>query len=273
MKGNYDYDTIFHSYTKYRTGTFNNIMAYDNSIFKFKDRIHGFNKIQKEMEIKPSKKNIEPVEIFIKENNKKQIFKEKIQNENESKNTKDKKQENKEKEKAKTKEEADNKNLLANENTFLILGKLPDIISNSLIKRGWAKTIEIDPKLQSYQFIFTIKVADIPFDELRSEIIVNHFRKIWEITKKGNLLKNLRNLYFMNVCPDDFYPRGYDLSGKQDIEDFIEDFKTSKAIALLRNCKELNGVNVNRKEIITSLNIVKRKMNLLLGETNLENQF
>ena len=77
----------------------------------------------------------------------------------------------------------------------------------------------------------------------------------------------------MGVCPDDFYPRGYDLSVKQDVEDFIEDFKTSKAIALLRNCKELNGVNVNREEIITSLNIVKKKLDLLIGKIDLDKKF
>ena len=51
----------------------------------------------------------------------------------------------------------------------------------------------------------------------------------------------------MNVCPDDFYPRAYDLGEKIDVEDFIEDFKTSKAISLLRKCKELNGINVNKR--------------------------
>ena len=34
MRDNYNYDSIFHSYTKYRPATFNNILAYDNSIFK-----------------------------------------------------------------------------------------------------------------------------------------------------------------------------------------------------------------------------------------------
>ena len=56
MRDNSNYDSIFHSYTKYRPATFNNILAYDNSIFKFKERIRGFNKIQREMEIKLSKK-------------------------------------------------------------------------------------------------------------------------------------------------------------------------------------------------------------------------
>ena len=51
MKAKYDYDKIFHSYTKYRVSTFNNTMAYDNLIFKFKDRVNGYNKLLKGMEI------------------------------------------------------------------------------------------------------------------------------------------------------------------------------------------------------------------------------
>lgn len=77
----------------------------------------------------------------------------------------------------------------------------------------------------------------------------------------------------MKVCPDDFYPRAYDLGEKQDVEDFIEDFKTSKAISLLINCRELKGINVNKSEVTTALNIIKRKLNLLLGTTDLENKF
>ena len=77
----------------------------------------------------------------------------------------------------------------------------------------------------------------------------------------------------MNVCPDDFYPRAYDLEDKNDVADFIEDFKISRAIILLRKCKELNGINVNKDEIYTSLNIVKKRLNLLIGKTNLNNKY
>ena len=86
MKDNYNYDSIFHSYTKYRPSTFNNIMAYDNSIFTFKDRVNEFNRKQKEMEmdIKSAKKHFEPVEIFIKEDNKKKIYIDQSQSDHES---------------------------------------------------------------------------------------------------------------------------------------------------------------------------------------------
>ena len=279
MKGNIDYDNIFHSYTKYRTAYFNNIMAYDNSIFKFKEKVRDFNKIQKNMEIKPiSKKNLEPVEIFIKEDNKKKVYQDQSQSDQEPIDSKDENDENEQKKRNSepnlilNKEEVDTKSSLTHDKTFLVLGGFSDI-TNALTKRGWKESKETDPKLLSYNYLYALKIADVPFEDLRDDITVNHFRRIGEITRKAGLLKNLRNLYFMNVCPDDFYPRAYDLGEKQDVEDFIEDFKTSKAIALLRRCKELNGIKVNRDEIVTSLNIVKRKLNLLLGKTNLENKF
>ena len=276
MKDNFDYDSIFHSYTKYRVSTFNNTMAYDNLIFKFKERVRGFNKVLKSMEIKPlSKKALEPVEIFVKEDNKKKVYKDQSQSDQEPSGSTD--DQNSEKDLKKNSEQnvdiadqsdKNEKNLLNMEKSFVVLGGFTDI-TNALTKRGWTESKD----KSFYNFLYTLKIADIPFDDLRYETIVNHFKKGGEITRKCGLLKNLRSLYFINVCPDDFYPRAYDLDEKSDIEDFIEDFKTSKAVAILRNCKELNGLNVNRSEVTTSLNIVKNRLKLLTGETNLENKF
>jgi len=276
MKDNFDYDSIFHSYTKYRVSTFNNTMAYDNLIFKFKERVRGFNKVLKNMEIKPlSKKALEPVEIFVKEDNKKKVYKDQSQSDQEPLGSTD--DQNSEKDLKKNGEsnidtadqyDKNEKNLLNMEKSFVVLGGFTDI-TNALTKRGWTESQD----KSFYNFLYTLKIADIPFDDLRYETIVNHFKKGGEITRKCGLLKNLRSLYFVNVCPDDFYPRAYDLDEKSDIEDFIEDFKTSKAVAILRNCKELNGLNVNRSEVTTSLNIVKNRLKLLTGETNLENKF
>ena len=254
-------------------------MAYDNSIFQFKEKVKKFNKTIKDMEIKPlSKEYFQPVEIFIKEDNKKKVYLDQSQSDHEAIDSKEdnsvekSKKRNSEPNLIINQEETDNKAILSHDKTFIVLGGFTDITS-SLIKRGWTESKNLDPKLQTYTFLYTLKIADIPFEDLREDVIVNHYRKIGEITKKGSLLKNIRNLYFMNVCPDDFYPRAYDLSDRQDIEDFIEDFKTNRAISLLRRCEELKGININREEIITSLNIIKRKLNLLTGKANLENKF
>ena len=275
MKNDLEYEKIFKSYTKNRIGSYNNIMLYDNSIFKFKDNVRRFNKVIKEMEIRPKKNNIEQVEIFIKEDNKKKVYVDETQSDNDKKEEEDSEQKLKKVNSEPNLDivsEQNDKNLLNMEKTYIVIGGFTDI-SNALIKRGWVESKEKDLKKMEYNFLYTLKIADVPFDDLRNEMIVNHFKKVGEITRKVGLLKNIRNLYYMNVCPDDFYPRAYDLGDKQDVEDFIEDFKTSKAIALLRNCVELKGKNVNKSEITVSLKIVKNKLDLLIGNTNLGNKF
>ena len=91
----------------------------------------------------------------------------------------------------------------------------------------------------------------------------NHYQKENKITRKSNLLKNLRNLYYKNICIDKFFPRAYELSDKNDLEDFIEDFKTNRAICILKKTLESKGENVNKEEVLTSLDIVKRKLNFI----------
>ena len=146
------------------------------------------------------------------------------------------------------------------EKTFVVLGGYPDIV-NAIAKRGWKQSK--DPTDKSYDFLYTLKNVDIPFIELKPNQLVNHFWKANQITRKSGLLKNLRNLYFKNVCIDNFYPRAYELSDKVDLEDFIEDFKTNRAICILKNAVEKKGENINKEEVLTSLDIIKRKLNFI----------
>ena len=294
----YDYEKIFHMYTKYRFASFSNIMSYDNQIFKFKDKIQIFNRALKEMEHSLLlKKSEEKVEIFIKEDKKIKKYEEQSKSDqdepqNNSSNSEDndtngKKEEKKENENEikKTKSEPkieiivekNNNENNNNENnskekqkTFNLIGTFPDY-TIALTKRGWIADPE--PDKLNYEFIYTNKMADIPFENLGENVFIGHHRKIGEITRKAGLLKNIRNLYYLNISPDDFYPRAYDLSDKQDIEDFIEDFKVSKAISLLRKCNELKGKNVNKKEIEISLKIVKEKLDILTGKIDLKKKF
>ena len=294
----YDYEEIFHMYTKYRFASFSNIMSYDNQIFKFKDKIQIFNRALKEMEHSLLlKKSEEKVEIFIKEDKKIKKYEEQSRSDqdepqNNSSNSEDndtngKKEEKKEKENEmkKTKSEPkieiiveknnnennnNSNNSKEKQKTFNLIGTFPDY-TMALTKRGWIADPE--PDKLNYEFIYTNKMADIPFENLGENVFIGHHRKIGEITRKGGLLKNIRNLYYLNISPDDFYPRAYDLSDKQDIEDFIEDFKVSKAISLLRKCNELKGKNVNKKEIEISLKIVKEKLDILTGKIDLKKKF
>ena len=278
----YDYEKIFHMYTKYRFSSYSNIMTYDNQIFKFKENVHSYNKTLKEMEhsLLPRKFNEESIQIYVKEDKKIKKYEEQSRSDedtpqNNSSNSDISQKEEKELKKTKSEpkieiEENTDKNIPKKEKTFCIMGSFPDFVE-ALTKRNWTQIMESD-KL-NYNFLFTLKITDVPFDDLDENIIINHLKKIGEITRKTGLLKNLRNLYFLNISPDDFYPRAYDISERQDIQDFIEDFKVSKAIALLRKCQELKGKNVNKKEIETALKIVKDKLDILIGATDLQKKF
>ena len=285
----YDYDKIFHMYTKYRFSTYSNIMTYDNQIFKFKENVHSFNKTLKGMEssLLPKKFGEESVQIFVKEDKKIKKYEEQSKSDedtpqnNSSNSDESQKEPKEESDHKKTKSEPKieieenndkNKNNITKkeEKTFCIVGNFPDFLE-ALTKRNWKQTKE--PEKLSYDFLFTLKITDVPFEALDENVIINHLRKIGEVTKKTGLLKNLRNLYYLNLSPDDFYPRAYDISERQDIEDFIEDFKVSKAISLLRKCQSLQGKNVNKKEIETALKIVKDKLDILIGKTNLQKKF
>lgn len=60
--------------------------------------------------------------------------------------------------------------------------------------------------------------------------MVNHFTKAAAITTKVGLCHNLKNLiWFNNVDIDTFYPRCFDLAIQEDLEDFIQEFKSVKA--------------------------------------------
>ena len=62
----------------------------------------------------------------------------------------------------------------------------------------------------NYIYAFTLKTVDIKFLFLRPYQLVNHFTKM-ALTRKNHLCKSIRNLYFNNINPDNFYPRCYDL--------------------------------------------------------------
>ena len=247
---------IFNLYTKYRFITYNSIISSDSQIYKFKERLQNFNKIFGEMESKKYiQKEPEQIQIIVKEGKDKKVYTESLL-EKKSEEKQEEKPEEKEEEKAPIPK-------TPKEKKFVVLGGYPDIVE-AILKRGWIQSK--NPEDKSYDFLYTLKNADIPFTELKSNQLVNHYWKANQITRKSGLLKNLRNLYFKNICIDKFYPRAYELSDKSDLEDFIEDFKTNRAICILKNTLESKGENVNKEEVLTALDIVKRKLNFITCE-------
>lgn len=95
------------------------------------------------------------------------------------------------------------------------------------------------------------------------------------ITRKSGLSKNIRNLLYRGINPDNFFPRCYDLSNKTELTDFIEDFKVTKAMSILRIVMSSNKDNrdtipdeINEEMVKISIGILERKMSIFLGEYN-----
>ena len=250
--------SIFNLYTKYRYITYNSIISSDIQIYKFKERLQNCNKIFGEMESKKYiPKEPESIQIVVKEGKDKKVYTQEIpliQNNDEQKE--EKKLEKKEEKKEKKSDE---------QKTFLVLGGYPDVV-NAILKRGYKQIKNQEDK--TVDFLYVLKNVDIPFQDLKNNQLVNHYWKANQLTRKSNLLKNLRNLYFKNICIDNFYPRAYELSDKNDLEDFIEDFKTNRAIVILKQTLECKGENVNKEEVITALNIIKRKLDFICNLNN-----
>ena len=153
---------------------------------------------------------------------------------------------------------------------FICLGGYGDIV-RYLQKRGWV--LNKDPKSTDFDFIWTLKTIDINYSLLRKEQIAGHFSRNGAITRKSGLCKNIKNLYYKGIDPNNFFPRCYDLSDKNDMGDFIEDFKINKAISILKIIsKQLNEGNENsislysESVIKTAFDIVQRNSNIIIGE-------
>ena len=250
--------SIFNLYTKYRYITYNSIISSDIQIYKFKERLQNYNKIFGEMESKKYiPKEPESIQIVVKEGKDKKVYTQEIPL---TQNNDEQKEEKKEEKKVEKKEKK-----LDEQKTFLVLGGYPDVV-NAILKRGYKQIKNQEDK--TVDFLYVLKNVDIPFQDLKNNQLVNHYWKANQLTRKSNLLKNLRNLYFKNICIDNFYPRAYELSDKNDLEDFIEDFKTNRAIVILKQTLECKGENVNKEEVITALNIIKRKLDFICNLNN-----
>lgn len=169
-----------------------------------------------------------------------------------------------------------NKNILNNKNSsnlisnlnnkdkkyFKVIGEYPDV-KNSLLSRGYIEVVEPDLNTHSsndkenkilkenrtynfdnINFIFTLYGKDVKPETLDSFQLVNHYKKTASITRKVELMRNIRNLVYRGIDVDSFFPRCYDLSEKVDFEDFLDDYKITKCLS---NLKIFANEYINKK--------------------------
>ncbi|CAF0875314.1 unnamed protein product [Brachionus calyciflorus] len=84
-------------------------------------------------------------------------------------------------------------------------------------------------------FIWTVRSGNIDYSYLNKDQMVNHFNKNGAFTTKIGLCTNLRNLsWFSPQTSDDFFPRCYKLSQEEDKYAFIDDYRLTCCIGLLK---------------------------------------
>jgi tubulin monoglycylase TTLL3/8 len=115
---------------------------------------------------------------------------------------------------------------------FIIRGGYGDV-KRALKQRGWVENK--DKESPCFDLKWTLKTKDIDTNTLLDNQIVNHFAKATSITTKVGLTHSLKNLiWFNNIDVDTFYPRCFDLGLQEEADDFISDFKATKAQCYLK---------------------------------------
>ncbi|CAD8172525.1 unnamed protein product [Paramecium octaurelia] len=147
---------------------------------------------------------------------------------------------------------------------FIMVGGYGDI-AKALIQRGWVKNP--DSGSPCFDFKFTLHNSEIDYNNLQDFQIVNHFAKIICLTTKVGLCKSLNNLiWFNNVDKNTFYPRAFDLSDEEDFENFREEFKLSKAEAILKmylhlfKKKDANLIEKIKPQAIVALSVCRKML-------------
>ena len=171
----------------------------------------------------------------------------------------------------------ENKNINSNSNLnpeklkkhFIVTGGYCDVVEN-LKNRGWVK--EPNAKSLEFDYIWTLKTNEINFMLLKNNQLCNHYFRNGQITRKSGLCKNIKNLYYVGIDPNNFFPRCYDLSIKTELEDFKQDFKFTWAISLLKliekESQEISRISkvskkFSTKVVSTALNIVERNLKFI----------
>jgi tubulin monoglycylase TTLL3/8 len=92
------------------------------------------------------------------------------------------------------------------------------------------------------------------------------------MASKFGLCRSLRSLIFQEDCDiDSWYPRCYDLGDFTDFEDFIEDFKITKAESIIityhQQLSDFNSME-EKVKLRLALFVIRRKLRDLLETIN-----
>jgi len=145
---------------------------------------------------------------------------------------------------------------------FAITGDYPDI-RQALKNRGWIENAE--PNSDFFDLKWTLKHKDLKRERLRDYQIVNHFQRNGELSTKVGLMHNIKNLVWLNGSEvDNFFPISYDLADVE-VGDFVEEFKVTKAEAVLKSFveKSLSLKNAGIIKVTLAIAITERRLRKL----------
>jgi hypothetical protein len=106
-------------------------------------------------------------------------------------------------------------------------------VREALLARGWHENG--DRESFYFDLKWTLRSTELKQAELQPLQLTNHFLKNTAITTKVGLMKNLKQLiWHMPIDVDEIFPRCFDLSSGDDLQNFMDDFQVAAAEAMLK---------------------------------------
>ncbi len=129
--------------------------------------------------------------------------------------------------------------LAADTKIFIVVGGY-GTLKKALRERGWFENPERSSTI--FDLKFAIKASECLTPELKDHQMINHFAKNNVITTKTGLTASLKSLkWWSTVDVDSFYPKCFDLTDMADLEELKIDFKSIKALSVLKKFVKEDG--------------------------------
>ena len=136
-----------------------------------------------------------------------------------------------------------------------------------MLRLGWFLNPERDTPF--FDLKFTLSASDINFDLLDEFQVVNHFKGVSCLTTKAGLIRTLNKIDFFGLSYKDkhqFFPRSYDLSVDEDVQDFHHDYYCLYAEGILGRL--LKRCTTGREKPRANLGVVRVLSKLLMKQKN-----
>jgi Tubulin-tyrosine ligase family len=146
---------------------------------------------------------------------------------------------------------------------FVMTGWYP-CVKAALVARGWYQNH--DRNSTFFDLRWSLQSNDTKAPPLQQWQLCNHFGRSAAITTKAGLLDSMKHLkWHVNADTDTVFPRGYNLNYESDLLSFVDDFKVTTAMNILKHVllrvegRQSSGTNSNSATANgSSKNAVKR---------------